>query len=668
MGQGVRTLFPMIIAEELDVPWKSIRVEQAEPGGIFKDIQLHTAGSESAQDAYAMFRLAGAAAREMLVQAAASGWGVPVAACTARQGTVRHAASGRRLSYGALADAASRLNVPVSPVLKHPRAFTVLGKGKLRIDGPAIVSGRARYGLDVGVPDMVYASIERAPTLGARIASIDASAALRVAGVIAIERVSKGVHAGVAVVARDSWSAMKAREQLRVTWTPGRHASFDSDQFLAQQLQQLNGPLFGVHSDGDTTNAMATAARRIEGTFVYPFQAHAPVETMNCTAHVRAGRAEIWVSTQTDVRVIAQAMKVTGLPAAQIVVHPSLVGGGFGRRLFADYVAEALELSMLVGKPVQLLWTRADDMRHGYFQPATTQRYRAAIDGTGNVTAIVHQTSQSDLTIYDIHDGRDIWTTNAAAKPANAFESESGGLYKFPAIRVDAADVTSPVPVGPWRAVDAPANVFARESFMDELAFALRKDPIDFRLEHLPTARRGVFDPARLVRVLNELKTRSAWGTPMKPIEGRFVGRGIAINSYKHTSYIAMMAEVSVARDYSDIRVTRIVTVVDCGIALNPLGVDGQTESAITWGLSATLHGRIDFRAGAVVQGSFRDFEVMRIDRMPVLETLILESDASPSGYGEHPVPLVAPAVANAVYAACGKRVRSLPITPESLR
>jgi CO/xanthine dehydrogenase Mo-binding subunit len=655
MGQGVRTVLSMMVAEELGVDWSSIRVEQAQPGGVFKNVQLHTGGSGSVEETYTPFRTAGAAAREMLVSAAADAWGVNSGSCRAESGFVVHPPTGRRQSYGSLVAAASRLTVPRSPRLKPPSEFKILGKPAKRVDGPAIVTGKAAYGLDIYVPGMLYASIERAPTLGAMPQSIDPNDALRVPGVVRVEEVTAGLHRGVAVVARDSWSAMRGRERLRVGWTRGRHATFDSDRFAEVHVQRLNGQLYKVRHVGNADAAMAAATRHVEATYVYPFQAHAPVETLNCTAHVKADSAEIWVSTQTDVRSFQQAMRITGFPKERITLHCALAGGGFGRRLFADYVAEAVELSMKIGQPVQVLWTRRDDTRHGYFQPMSTHRLRAALDSSGNVTAFVHQLGAADLTVYPMHEGKNIWTSEASAKPANEYESPDAGLYEFPAMRIDAADLTSPVPTGPWRAVHRPPEVFARESFIDELAHAAGKDPIDFRIERLPQRR-------RLVRVLEELRRRSAWATPMPKVAGRLVGRGVAASIYEGTSFIAMAAEVSLATDLSDLRVTRIVTVVDCGLALNPLGLDGQTESSIAWALSAALCGKIDFRDGAAVQSSYADFQVLRLDHMPRLETFYLESSFPPSGYGEHPVPVVAPAVANAVFAACGKRARVLPI------
>jgi isoquinoline 1-oxidoreductase subunit beta len=370
---------------------------------------------------------------------------------------------------------------------------------------------------------------------------------------------------------------------------------------------------------------------------------------------------------------------VTGLPEERIQVHCTLMGGGFGRRLFADFVAEAVEISKAVGRPVQVLWTREDDTRHGYFQPATAERFAAGIDGEGRLLALVHQTSSSDLTIYDIHSGRNIWSgapKEPRAQDSYASDQSPWGAYdnpyELPQLRVDCADVTSPVPTGPWRAVEYPSTVFGRESFLDEIAHATGQDPLALRLSLLPRDVKKVgpyaIDRARLARALEAVAEQSGWSSPLAPAAGRLRGRGLAASVYHAGSYLAMVAEVSVAADHSDLRVERIVTAVDCGIALNPLGVEGQTESGITWGLSATLLGKMNFREGRAVQSGYGDFEVLRIDRMPMTETVILDSQAPPRGYGEHPVPLVAPAVANAVFAATGRRVRSLPITSEKIR
>ncbi len=674
MGQGVRTLLPMILAEELEADWETLRIEQASPGARFKGIQLHTSGSGSSSGSYRLLRVAGATAREMLVAAAAARWQVEPASCRAERSRVRHEASGRQLGYGALASAAARLRVPTDPPLKAPSQFVLLGKPMKRVDGPAIVTGRAQYGSDVRLPGLLFASIERAPSLGATLVRFDASGALGVPGVRHVVATRAGIHPGVAVVADDNWSALKGRAALRVEWREAAQAAFDSDAFLASLPAAFERASYAVRHEGDATAAVSSAGRRHEATYVFPFQAHAPMEPMNCTAHVMSDRVEVWAPTQTDVRSLAQIRKLTGLADPAITLHCLLMGGGFGRRLFADYVAEAVEISNAVGGPVQVAWTREDDMRHGYFQPATAERFVAGLDAAGTPVGLVHTTTSSDLTVYDIHDGRNIWTgppKPTKAPTAYADDQSPWGAYdtpyEFASLRVDCADVTSPVPTGPWRAVEYPSTVFGRESFLDELAHLGRQDPIAYRLALLPSNVKAVgpyrIDRARLARVLERVRSEAGWADPLESEAGRRRGRGVAANVYHGGSYLAMVAEVSAGDDPSDLRVVRITTVVDCGLALNPIGVTGQTESGIAWGLSATLLGRMNFKGGRAVQGSFAEFEVLRIGRMPALHTVIVDSGASPSGFGEHAVPLVAPAVANALFAATNRRVRSLPLT-----
>ena len=670
MGQGVRTILPMMVAEELEVDWTAVRVEQSEPGGKFAGVRLHTSGSGSSSGTYRTLRTAGAAAREMLVAAAAAAWSVDAGTCKAAHGRVRHVPTSRTLSYGELVARAATLPVPQSPALKDPKRFTLLGTPVKRVDGPAIVTGRAQYGLDVRVPNMLFASIERAPSLGGRLVRFDAAAALKIPGVRHVVPVTSGILQGVAVVADDTWTALRGRRALGVEWVPG--VDFDSERFLEELPRALERAEFKVRHEGDAPGVMASAARRHEATYIFPFQAHAPMETMNCTADVRAGSAEIWAPTQTDVRTIDQVKKVTGLPAEAIRLHPIMMGGGFGRRLFADYAAEAAELSKAIARPVQVMWTREDDMQRGYFQPATAERFTAGVDASGRLTALIHKTSASDLTIYDIHGGRDIWRDAKEAKKPDHFEGDQSpwgaydNPYEFPNLRVDCADVTSPVPVGPWRAVQYPSTVFARESFLDEVAHLTSKDPIALRLELLPRDVKAVgpykIDRARLARVLEAVRDRSRWGSALPPQGGRKRGCGVAASVYHAGSYIAMVAEVSVAEDGSDLRVERVTTAVDAGVVLNPSGLLGQTESGIAWGLSYTLLGKMNFKAGSPAQANFSTFQVLRFGQMPSLDTLVLESSAPPGGYGEHPVPLVAPAVANALFAATGRRVRTLPL------
>lgn len=678
MGQGVRTLLPMMLAEELEADWKTVRLEQAVTEPRFKGVRLHTSGSGSSRGAFDSMRKAGASARTMLVAAAAERWRVPSASCRAENGSVVHTASGRRLRFGQLAADAARQPVPADPPLKSPEQFRLIGKPMKRVDGPDIVTGRARYGIDLRVPDMVFASVERAPVLGGKLVRFDDTRVRKLPGVVAVVPVRSGIQQGVAVVATSTWAALQARASLDIEWSPGRHAAFDSDQFERELDSWLDRATFKVRHEQDAPTALAASAKRLKSTYTFPFQAHAPLETMNCIADVRADRAEFWVPTQTQHRCMEQAVKVTGLPAEQIRIHAQLMGGAFGRRLFGDYLAEAGEISKAIGRPVQVVWTREDETRHGYFQPCTADRFEGGLDARGRLVALVHATTASDLSIYDIHTGRDIYgDTPPAEKAPGAYEEDESpwgaydNPYDIPNLKIDVARVPSPVPHGPWRAVMYPGTVWGRESFLDEMAHLAKQDPLRFRLALLQGEPREIgsyrIDRARLARVHELAAERAGWGKPL-PRDGRLHGRGIAASVYHGGSYIAQVAEVSVAKDLSDVRVHRIVCATDCGMVLNPLGLAGQAESGITWGLSYTLRGRVDFKAGRAVPRGFGDFTVMRMDEMPAIELHVVPSSERPGGFGEHPVPMVAPAVANAVFAATGIRVRRLPITPESLK
>ncbi len=498
-------------------------------------------------------------------------------------------------------------------------------------------------------------------------------------GVIGTMPVRAGIQQGVAVIANSTWAAMRARRALEITWDRGRQADFDSDRFAADLEGWFERATYRVRHEGDAPAALAAAARRHQATYAFPFQVHAPLEVMNCTAEVRADRAEFWAPTQTQFRCMQQAVKVTGLPEDSIRIHAVLMGGGFGRRLFADYLAEAAEISKSIARPVQVVWTREDDMRHGYFQPCTAQRFTAGLDAAGRLVALEHRTTTSSLTIYDIHDGRDLYGDTPLPRPEpDSFESGQSpwgaydNPYAIPNLKVDAASVPSPVPHGPWRAVEYPSTVWGRESFLDELAHLAGVDPLAYRMKLLEGGVRQVgpfpIDGGRLRAVLALAAEKSGWGTKPAAGDGRLRGRGIAANVYHAGSYMAQVAEVSVAPDLSDLRVERIVCAIDCGRMLHPEGLMGQAESGITWGLSYTLGGKVDFRNGLAVPRGYDDFTVMRMDRMPRVEMHVVPAAHRPGGFGEHPVPMAAPAVGNAVFAATGLRVRQLPITPAALQ
>jgi isoquinoline 1-oxidoreductase subunit beta len=484
--------------------------------------------------------------------------------------------------------------------------------------------------------------------------------------------VQSGIFGGVAVVADHTWAATKGREALKVEWDRGPHAGFDSTEFMQVLKAAASEEGYPIRRERDWGAGISTAATRLEAIYEYPFQAHAPLEPMNCTADVRRDSCEVWAPTQTPETALQNIAKTLGLPTEAIHIHTTLLGGGFGRRLQVDYVDEAVEISKALGKPVQVVWTREDDMRNGFFQPASVEQMSAGLK-EGRISAWVHKSVGSDLSMLEpltAEEKKDAQHYAKAELPWGAFDT----FYNFP-MKVDYVPVDSPVPTGPWRAVMYPSRVFARESFLDEVAHALGRDALDLRIALLQPGNTiklesQEIDRSRMIRVLEETRERSGWNKPLLASSrpDRLVGRGLAVNVYDTDSYMAQVADVSVARDLSDVRVERIVCVFDCGRPLNPAGLEGQVDSGIAWGLSAVLHGKINFRGGRVVESGYHDFRVMRMDEVPVIETHILPSTAGFGGFGEHPVAPVAPAVANAIFAAIGKRIRRLPITPSELR
>ena len=666
MGQGVRTILPMVLAEELEADWKKIELLQAMPGGKFAKIRLRTSGSGSAVGTWKALREAGATAREMLITAAAQQWAVERGSCRAQSSQVLHIPTGRRLSYGALADAAARLPIPANVALKDPSSFRLLGHRMHRVDAPAIVQGRATYGIDVRVEGMRYAVVARCPVLGGKLQHFDAAKALKVPGVHNVVPIEKGIAGGVAVVADNSWAAMKGREVLEIAWEPGPHRDFESEAFQATLKSALSQDGFPSRSDGDTAKVLESSSRKIEAVYEYPFQAHLPIEPMNCTAHVRSDAVDIWVPTQAPEVAQKLGAQIGSVDPEAVKVHITLLGGGFGRRLFCDYVEEAVELSKKIGAPVQVLWTRDDDTRCGFFHPASVNHLAAAYDGSGAITAWAHREAGSDLSMFG-PPGNDPLRYQKDGSPWGIYDNP----YNVPNMKGDYVPVSSPVPTGPWRAVEYPSTVFARECFVDELAHATGKDPLILRLEllrpyDLLKLPEETIDRERLRRVLELVADKAAWRSPPQRIPGRRWGRGIACNVYHSDSYIAQVAEVSIGPE-NDIRVHRIICASDCGMVLNLSGLEGQIESGILWGLTPTLHGKITFKHGQAQQTSYADYRVIDMEECPLIETYALPSNAPPGGLGEIPVPPVAPAVANAIFAATGKRIRQLPITPDKI-
>lgn len=658
MGQGARTSLAMILAEELGADWSEIAIVHATPGGRYPG--MRTSGSSSVSDYWLPLRKAGAAAREMLREAAARTWGVPLAECSAENASVLHAKTGRRASYGELVALAATLPVPAAPPLKDAKDFRLLGTRVKRVDGPAIVTGRAAYGLDARPSGAFVAAVARSPVPGGRAASFDAAGAQAVPGVRDVVRLASGI----AVVADDTWAALCGRDALKITWDEGRNHA-DSTATYWQRLEtaaRQGGRL--TRGQGDFAQAWGSAARRLEGTYRYSFQAHAPVEPMNCFADVRDGRCEIRVGTQCPNEAQAAAAKLLGIPLEAVTLHVSLLGGGFGRRLDFDYVLEAVELSKAIGKPVQIVWSRRDDFENDRYQPASINELKAGVDASGKVVAWLHKVTAFHLTMFGPYAPNDDDTYSE--NPWGAYDTP----YELEHFAAEYAPAESPVPTGAWRAVAYPTSIFARESFLDEVAAATGVDPVRLRLDLLKGRNPAKIGPYtiqrdRLAKVIELAAAKAGWDRPLPAMPNRRVGRGIAANVYHGRTHLAQVAEVSVGKD-GDVRVHRVVCAVDCGQIVNLLGLEGQMESGIVWGLS-TLKTRISFANGRIEQHTYSDYPVLRMDETPAIEVHVVHNDERPSGAGEQPVPPSVPAVCNAIFAATGKRMRRLPIQHEDL-
>jgi isoquinoline 1-oxidoreductase beta subunit len=657
MGQGVRTSLAMILAEELEADWKTVVIEQASPGPKFTN--TGTGGSDSVTSSWKPLREAGAAAREMLVEAAARKWGVPAVACRAEMGSVIHSASGRKAAYGELVAAASALPVPTAPLLKDPKDFRLLGTRVPRIDGPGIVSGRAVYGIDTRVPGMLYAAVAVCPVRGGKLARYEVTKAKAVAGVKDVVLIEDGV----AVLAEDTFAALSGRDALGVVWDDGENGKLTTEDLWARidGAAQKGGRT--TRKSGDAGTVLAAAPTRLSASYRTPFQAHATLEPGNTIAKVDGGACEIWSPTQSPGRVQKDVAKLLGIAPEKVTVHVTLLGGGFGRRLGADCALQAVEIARAAKRPVQLVWSRADDFLFDRVHPAARVDLAAGLDGSGRLVAWTHTATTFHLSMFGAFDASE----DPDGNPWGGYDNP----YDIPNLAVAWNEIESPIHTGAWRAVYYPANVFARECFLDEIAEKAGKDPLALRLALLGgpspfTYGKRKVDRAGLARVLKVAAEKSGWGAAPARREGRRSGRGLACNIYDGGTLIAQVADVSVGGK-GDVQVHRVVTAVDCGQVVNLSGVEGQVESGVIWGLSYALKGEITIAAGRVVETSFASYPVLRLDEMPKLETYTIPGTRPPDGMGEMPVPCVAPAVVNAIAAATGKRVRRLPIRAADL-
>lgn len=643
MGQGVYTALPMLLAEELEVPLAAITVEAAPAGADYVNqligVQI-TGGSTSVRDAWDRLRQAGAAARVMLIQAAAAEWGVDAGECRVEGGRVIHD-DGDALTYGEVAEAASRLPAPKDVPLKTPERFTLIGTRAKRTDTPGKVDGSAQYGLDVRLPGMLYAALAQCPELGGSVRSVDAAAAEAMPGVRRV--LTTGT--GVAVVADHFWQARQARDALGIEWNAGPNARLDTKQ-IAALLAGVAAPGSGiaVRSDGDAASAIKGAARVVRATYRLPLLAHATLEPMNCTADVRADGCDLYVGTQWQDAAQATAASAAGLEPAQVRVHTMLLGGGFGRRLELDFIPAAVEAAKAVGKPVQMIWTREDDMTHDAYRPPAHDRVAGAFDRDGRLVAWQFHLVGPSVTARMF--------PGAVADPAVAdpfaVEAAQNYPYEVPNVSVDYLRQEIGIHVGYWRSVSHALNCFVAESFMDELAHAANKDPFEFRRDLLGRQ-------PRFRRVLEEAAAMAGWG---KPPAGRH--HGIALME-GYGTYLAQVAEVSVTG--GALKVHRIVCVVDCGQMVNPAIVESQIEGGIVFGLTAALWGEITLDRGRVRETNFDRYRLMRLNESPLIEVRLLESAEAPGGIGEPSTSVVAPAVCNAIFAATGRRLRELPIS-----
>ena len=665
LGQGVATGYATLVAEELEVDLDAVDVHYADSLPAYRtSFRLHqTGGSRSMMEAYVPLRRAAAAAREMLVAAAAARWQVKASACAAAAGRVTHTASGRSLGYGELTRDAAHLAIPDAPRLKAPGEFRLIGKPGRRVDGRAKVDGTAGFGIDVVVPGMVHAVAIHGPVFGAAPAAVDAGLARTRRGVIDVLRFDWGV----AVVAEKYWQALAAARDVIVTWGEGAAAGLDTEVMrVAMRAWKKQGTV--AKNRGDLDDALGDAAGRLDAVYEAPFLAHAPMEPQNCTVHVRGGAAEVWAPCQSPTVVQEFVAEAAGLDKNDVLVHTTLSGGGFGRRIVPDVAAQAATISKRVGKPVKLIWSRDSDMTQGFYRPQFTALARGAFGADGRPTALgFHTLSQSivldsgDLA-YAAMPGipralqrvivESMLAMFSSGSLPDLFSTE--GLrdtpYRVPHLRVEYTPVDSGVPVASWRSVGHSFTAFAVESFLDELAAAAGRDPVEVRRELLP-------EGSRARRVLDAVAKLSGWGTPLRP----GLGRGLA----RHTSFDSEVAEVAEVEVIDGrIRVRKVYVAVDCGVAVNPDVVRAQCEGAVIFGLSAALDQEITLVDGVVQQRNYDGFPALRMHECPEIVVEILASDEPATGIGEPGLPPIAPAVANALFAATGVRLRRLPLQP----
>lgn len=644
MGQGTYTSMSMLIAEELEVDLVKVILEAAPPSDkLYANPLLGfqvTGGSTSVPGFWEPLRRAGATARVMLIQAAAVQWSVDPASCRAEKGEVV-SPTGQRLNYGALVDAAAKLPVPDKVALKDPKDFTLIGTPAKRLDTPEKVNGKAKFGIDAMIPGMKFATVAACPVFGGKLKSVNDSKAIAIKGVHQVVRIDNAV----AVVGDHMWAAMQGLAALDIEWDEGPNANVSTESIVEQMARASQHDGVVARSDGDVAKSMPTAAKRIDAVYEMPFLAHAAMEPMNCTVQVTKDSCDIWVGIQVVSRAQATAAEVTGLPPERIQVHNHLIGGGFGRRLDVDGITQAVAIAKQVDGPVKIVWSRKEDIQHDVYRPYYYDRFTAGFDAQDRLVAYHHRVTGSSILARwappAFVNGLDEDAINGAAKEMP---------YAIPNILVDyVRDEPPGLTTGWWRGVGPTHNVFVVESFIDELAVETKKDPVEFRRSLLGKQ-------PRVLGVLNLVAEKAGWGTSLPDS----VGRGVSVQ-FAMGTYLSQVAEVEVSKE-GEVKVRRVVCAVDCGQIVNPDTIVAQIEGGIIFGISAALWGEITLRGGRVEQHNFNDYRVLRINETPLIEVHLVKNTEAPGGIGEPGTIGVAPAMANAIFAVTGKRVRKLPI------
>jgi isoquinoline 1-oxidoreductase beta subunit len=647
MGQGVYTSLPMLLAEELEVGLDQVTVEHAPPSDRLYANPLiglqATGGSTSVRGFYEPLRKAGAAARTMLVAAAAQSWNVDPASCRAEKGTVIHSATGRKLGYGALAERAAKLPVPDKLTLKDPKDFKLIGTPAKRLDAPMKVNGSAQFGIDVRLPGMKIATVAASPVLGGKVAGLDESKALAIKGVHQVVRLDDVV----AVVADHMWAAKQGLAALDVRWDDGPNAKVSTADVARGLAEASQKPGVVARKDGDPAAALSRAARKVEAVYEQSFLAHLTMEPINCTVHVRKDGCEVWTGSQVLARAQATAAEVTGFPLEKVVVHNHFLGGGFGRRLEHEYVTQAVRIAKQVEGPVKVVWTREEDVQHDVYRPYYCDRMTAGLDARGKPVAWTHRVVGPSILAR--------WAPPAFKNGLDndAVDGAAQLLYDIPAVQVEYVRHEEPVlNTGWWRGVGVTHNNFVVESFVDELAVAAKQDPVAFRRSLLGKSPRGK-------AVLDLAAKKAGWEKPL----GAGRGRGVSFLYSGWDTYLAQVAEVEVSKT-GEVRVLRVVCAVDCGTIVNPDTVKAQMESGIVFGIGGALWGEVTVKNGRVEQSNFNNYRVLRMNETPPIEVHLVRNGETPGGIGEPGTAATAPALANAIFAATGKRLRKLPLQP----